>query len=657
MTLFFLGLAALALAGFAAVAALRQPVLASRLFALLAAIGCVLALIPAVQVLAGGPAPEARFALPGPGGPWVFGVDLLSAAFLMIVLVPGLASAISGLHAFGRETGRARAAVAHLLFAVELAALALVVTSRAVVPFLVAWEVMAVLAYFLITIDHERGEVRRAGMVYLVATHAGTLALLALFAVWAGAGGGLAFADLAGRAPLLPTGGAVVLWLGLFGFGLKAGLVPLHFWLPAAHASAPTHVSALMSGVVIKMGVYGLFRVVSLVVPPAWFGWLVLGLGIVSGVLGVLWALAQHDLKRLLAYHSVENIGIILMGLGAGALGISYHIPLIAVLGFAGALLHTLNHALFKSLLFLGAGSVAHATGTRALDRLGGLARRMPVTWVAFLIGSVAIVGLPPLNGFVSEWLVYQALLGGGAPGGGIPMMLVGVAGLALVGGLALACFAKVCGIVFLGTPRSSAAELGHDEGAGVLGPMLGLAAACAAIGTIPLVAVRPALAVGAAVANTPVAAAGSAVVPALTIISLLAVVLIAALSFGAVGARALRRRRPVSAAATWGCGYALPNARMQYTASSFAAPLLSLFGWLAGVHVSRTADGAVFHSYPRELVLDHALLPVWHRMRSGLAWMRTIQHGRLWVYVLYLIVVLLMLLLYLAGFVGAGRP
>ena len=647
MTVFFLGLAGVALAGIAGLSARNYPALAGRLVGGLIAAGCLVALLPAVRVLAGGTAPQARIALPGPGGPWVFGIDQLSAAFLIVVLVPGLANAIAGLRDF-------RAAPA-LLFAIELVALALVVTARAVVAFLVAWEVMAVLAYFLVIADYDRAEVRRAGLVYLVATHAGTLALFVLFAIWAGAGGGLTFADLAARAPLLPAGGAAVLWLALLGFGLKAGLVPLHFWLPDAHAAAPTHVSALMSGVVIKMGVYGLFRVVSLTsVPPAWFGWLVLALGIVTGVLGVLWALAQHDLKRLLAYHSVENIGIILMGLGAGVLGVTYHVPSIAVLGFAGALVHTMNHALFKSLLFLGAGTVAHATGTRTLDQLGGLARRMPLTWVAFLIGSAAIVGLPPLNGFVSEWLVYQALVGSGGSVGSISLTVVGVVGLALIGGLALACFAKVCGVVFLGRPRSPAAERGHDEGAAIVGPMLGLAAACAAIGVAPAAVVRAALAVGAGMAAVPVTAAGPGIDAALGSISLLSLAVLVALGCGVLGVRELRRRRAITQAPTWGCGYALPTARLQYTASSFAAPLLALFGPLAGVRVSRGPDGA-FHSHPREIVFDAVLLPVWHRVRTGLTRLRTIQHGRLWVYLLYLIAVLLLLLLYLAGLVG--RP
>ena len=655
MTLFFLGLAAITAGGLSAALLHRRPLLADRSFGLLVAAGCVVAAVPALRVLAGGPAVGAQLAVaaPGGGGPWVFGIDLLSASFLLVVVGPGLASALYGLRTLRAEHDDRPVTAARVLFALELAGLALVVTARAVVPFLVAWEMMAVLAYFLVTFEYERPEVRRAGLVYLVSTHAGTLALLALFALWAG-GGALTFDALAARAVALPAGRALVLWLALLGFGLKAGLVPLHFWLPEAHASAPSHVSALMSGVVIKMGIYGLIRVVSLLgAPPAWWGWLVLALGILSGVLGVLWALAQHDLKRLLAYHSVENIGIILMGTGAGALGMAYHVPLVATLGFAGAILHTMNHALFKSLLFLGAGATYQVTGTRDLDRLGGLASRMPLTWVAFLIGSVAIIGLPPLNGFVSEWIVYRALLGGATSGGPIRLTLIGVAGLALVGGLALACFAKVCGIVFLGLPRSPAAARGHEVGLGMLGPMFGLAAACAAIGLAPGLAVGPALAVGASVARVSVTSAGGGVLEAVTPIGLLALALVVLLGIGSLAWAVLRRRRPINQGQTWACGYALPSARMQYTASSYAAPLLAVYGPMAGLHETR--GPAAFHSHARELVLEGVILPAWAALRGALWRLRPIQHGRLWAYLLYLIAVLLLLLLYLSLAGGPG--
>ena len=654
MTLCFAGLALLVAAALAGAFPGLRPALRVRLQAVLLVAGCAAAAVPAVLVLAGGSVAPITLEVPAPSGPWVFGLDALSAAFLLVVLGPGLASGLYGTRALSDEdpaNGRAVTA-ARSLFTIELAALALVVLSRAVVPFLVAWEVMAVLAYFLVTFESDRAEVRRAGLIYLVATHAGTLALLALFAYWAGAAGGLTFDALAMSASRLAGGAALVWGLALFGFGLKAGLVPLHFWLPDAHASAPTHVSGLMSGVVIKMGVYGLVRVVALfatggTVPPVWWGWLVLVLGVVSGVLGVLWALAQHDIKRLLAYHSVENIGIILIGLGIGALGAAYGLPVVAALGYAGAVLHTVNHAVFKSLLFLGAGAAAHGAGTRVMDRLGGLGRRMPMTWAAFLIGSVAIVGLPPLNGFVSEWVVYQGLLHGVTAGGSIRLALFAVAGLALIGGLALACFVKVCGIVFLGVPRSSGAAGAHEAAAGLLVPMLALAAACILLGILPGAAVRSALAVGASVVPGPVPMVESGVLTAVSSIGWLSAAVVALLALGSAAWSALRRRRPLAEAETWGCGYALPSARMQYTASSFAAPLLAVWGALAGIR--REATPGAFHGHPRELVLEGAIQPAWEGLRRALARLRAIQHGRLWVYLLYLIAVLLVLLGYLA--------
>ena len=660
MTFFFVGIALILAGGLAAALFRRQPALADRAFGVLVAGGCALGLVPAVGALAGRDVAGILFAMPMPGGPWAFGIDGLSAFFLLIVFGVGLASAIYGLAYLAVERGHRPVATSHLLMAVVLAALALVVTSRAVVPFLMAWESMAVLAYFLVVFESEKAGVRRAGLVYLIATHTGTLALFAMFAFWGRFAETLSFDALAAGAASLPAGGALVLWLALVGFGLKAGLVPLHFWLPEAHASAPSHVSAIMSGVVIKMGIYGLLRVVSLLgAPPAWWGWLVLIGGVLSGVLGVVWALAQHDLKRLLAYHSVENIGIILLGLGVGALGVSYHLPVVAALGFAGAILHTLNHALFKSLLFLGAGAVYRATGTRAIDRLGGLARRMPLTWVAFLVGSVAIVGLPPLNGFVSEWVVYQALLrSGAAAGGALRLAVLGVAGLALIGALALACFAKVDGIVFLGHPRSAEAGQAREVGKVMLGPMFALALACGVIGLVPVLVVQPAVTAGALVAGLApdaIGAAGAEVLEAMAWIAFLSLALVALLALGWRAAAALRRRRSPVPGETWGCGYAEPTPRMQYTASSFATPLLASFGPVAGVRELRHGDA--FETHPTELILDNVALPLWSLIQGFAARLRPIQQGRLWIYLVYLMAALLLLLLYLATSGGTISP
>jgi len=650
MSLFFAGITSILLGGLGVLVLRRRPGLAAWTFALLVGAGCALAVVPAIQVLAGGAAPEIRVPAAVPGGDWVFGIDPLSAFFLLLVLFVGAASALYGLEYLGSEGKHRPVAATHLLTALEIVALALVVTSRSAMPFLMAWEVMAVLAYFLVVFDSEHIEVRRAGLIYLIGTHTGTLALIALFAFWGQFAATLSFDALAAAAPQLPAAGALIFTLALVGFGFKAGIVPLHFWLPGAHGVAPSHVSALMSGVVIKMGIYGLLRTVSLVGPsPAWWGWLVLGLGLASGVLGVLWALTQHDLKRLLAYHSVENIGIILIGLGIGALGARYDAPVLAVLGFAGAALHTLNHALFKSLLFLGAGAVQRATGTRQIDHLGGLGRRMPVTWTAFLIGSIAIVGLPPLNGFVSEWIVYQGLLRSAT----VPPLraaVFAVAGLALIGALALACFTKVGGAIFLGRPRTAATAQGHEVGAGLLAPMVALAAVCIVIGVVPVLAVTPVLRVGASIAGIgpeSLSEAATALGPALRWISLMALGLAAMVGAGWWLRGLLLRRRPQVWTETWGCGYARPTPRMQYTAASFAAPLVVAYGTVAGVHVTR--EPGHFHAHATDVVLDRVVFPLWATVRHWALTVRPMQQGRLWLYLLYLLGALLLLLLYLA--------
>ena len=647
MILVTLSVVLMLIAGVAAVALSARRALAERVFRTCLVAGAIAGLVPALRVLGGGTVADVSVASHVPGGPWVFGLDSVSAVFLLAVLLAGSASAFYGVTYLRRDASRRGVAVPHLLMTMLLAAMTLVVVARAAVPFLIAWEAMALTSYALIVTDHDRAENRRAGMLYLVATHAGTLALFALFAVWGSGGGDLSFGSLAAHPPVGPAQAAVLV-AALVGFGMKAGVVPMHFWLPEAHAAAPSHVSAVMSGVVIKMGIYGLMRVGMLLgVLPAWWGWLLLALGAASGVLGVLWALAQHDLKRLLAFHSVENIGIILLGLGAGSLGVTYDHPLVAVLGFAGAALHTLNHALFKSLLFLAAGSVAHATGTREIDRLGGLARRMPRTAIAFLIGSAAIVGLPPLNGFLSEWLVFRSLLQAGLTPESLRMAVLAVAALGLIGALALACFAKVMGVVFLGSPRDAGVAAAHESTPGMMQPMAFLAAACAAIGLLPALVLPPLFRVGALVAGASLPGVWTlGVDPAVRTITWFTVALAAALAAAWAARSRLQRRRASRAADTWGCGFSPVTPRMQYTASSFATPVLDAYRAVAGVRVHRTATSFATHAV--DPVLDAVVLPVWHGVQSAAGRVRPLQRGRLSLYLIYIVAALVGVLLYL---------
>jgi hydrogenase-4 component B len=587
-----------------------------------------------------------RFAPMLPGGAWVIGLDPLSAWFLLPILAVGTAAAIYGTQYLAADRHERPTAAAHGLLAVLLVALAGVVTSQAVVPFLISWEVMAVSAFLLVIFESEKAEVRRAGLIYIVLTHTSMLALLAMFAGWSHGAADLTFESLS-RTPLATGSGGLVLVLALVGFGMKAGVVPLHVWLPGAHAAAPSHVSALLSGVMLKTGIYGLLRVMNLLgVVPAWWGWTLLGLGLVSGVLGVLWALAQHDLKRLLAYHSVENVGIILLGMGVGALGVAYRQPVVAVLGFTGAVLHSLNHALFKSLLFLGAGAVVRATGTRTIDALGGVGRRMPWTAAAFLLGSVAIVGLPPLNGFVSEWIVLQALFRGGMASGPTQSMVFAAAGLGLIAALAVACFTRVTGAVFLGNPRTPENVEWKEAGPGMLAPMLALGGACVLLGIAPLIALVPASRVVAQVLeSSPVAPAAG--VPEVPPAALALGALAAALAGVAAGVAAVRaalaRRRAPALAATWGCAYPRPSARMQYTASSFGAPLLAAFGSLVKPPVVGTPDAFATNSEDR--VLSRVVGPVWARVRTAAAALRPLQQGRVTTYLQYIVFTLLVLL------------
>jgi hydrogenase-4 component B len=634
----------------------RLPRVADSLFRVLLVAGCGLAAAPAVSTLMGGSRPPFAWEPSLPGGPWIFAVDALSAWFLLLIAGVGAAAAVYGATYLAAERAHRPVFSAHLGLSLLLASMMVVVLAQAAVLFLVAWEVMAVSAYLLIVHEGERSEVARAGLVYLVLTHVGTLALFAMFLAWRAPGTDLTFRSLAAASAGLPATGAVILLLALLGFGIKAGVVPVHFWLPGAHAAAPSHISAVLSGVMLKMGIYGLLRVMSLLgVLPAWWGWTLLGLGLVSGVLGVLWALAQHDLKRVLAYSSVENIGIILLGMGVGALGISYHEPVIAVLGLTGALLHTLNHAVFKSLLFLGAGAVVRATGTRVLDELGGLGRRMPLTALAFLVGSVAIVGLPPLNGFVSEWVVLQALLRTGMTRGPVQVAVFGAAGVGLIAALAAACFSRVFGVVFLGLRRSAGAPDALEHGPGLLVPMLALAAACGVLGLAPVIVLGPAARVVARVLPVPAwtaAAADTDLRPGGLGVTALGAALASVVALVAAVRTALVGGRTPAQTATWGCGYARPSARMQYTGSSFGAPILSAFGSSVEPPVRRTPTS--FRTDPEDRIARGVVRPAWDRLKAAATALRPLQQGRVTTYLQY--IVLTVLLLLIALFASAAR-
>jgi hydrogenase-4 component B len=586
------------------------------------------------------------------GADFAVGVDGLSAFFLVPVFLVSLLGSVYGLGYWRQSEHPRNGRRLRLFYGTLTAGMALLVIAQNSVVFLFGWEIMALSAYFLVTTEGHDREVRAAGWLYLVATHVATLCLFGLFAVLHAADGSFALTARHLGAGL--TAAAFV--LAFVGFGLKAGIMPLHVWLPDAHAAAPSHVSAIMSGVLIKMGIYGLVRVTSLLPePPVEWGATVLGLGVVSGVLGVAFAVGQHDLKRLLAYHSIENIGIIIMGLGLALVGRALGRPEWVILGLAGCLLHVWNHALFKALLFLSAGSVIHAAHTRDLDRLGGLAKAMPTTAFCFLAGAAAICGLPPLNGFVSEFLIYLGLFRTlGEPGGtSFAAAAFAAPALALVGALAVACFVKAYGVVFLGTARTENAAHAHESPPSMLGPMGVLVAGCFLIGLAPVL-VAPALRAAVAAWDPRAAEAAplNAVAP-LGWVTGLALALSATLLAGG-GALWLRLRKGVvEAGPTWGCGYLAPTPRMQYTSSSFAQMLVGLFAWALRPRAHRPAslplfpEKAAFHSEVRDPVLDEAVRPAFRAGGWLVSWFRVLQQGSIQTYLLYIFVALIGLLLW----------
>ncbi|MCX5794982.1 MAG: proton-conducting transporter membrane subunit [Elusimicrobia bacterium] len=621
-----------------------------------AILGACVGLIPACAALAGRPVQPLRLAWGLPIGSFALALDPLSAFFVVAILGLCALAALYGAEYLQPYALRRPLGACWFFFDLLAASMLMVVVARDSVLFLIAWEVMALASYFLVTFEDEQESVRQAGWTYLVATHLGTAFLLLFFMLLARQAGTTDFS----AAPVMPArlaGAAFV--LALIGFGTKAGFMPMHVWLPEAHPAAPSHVSAVMSGVMIKTGIYGLMRALTLLgAPPAWWGWSLVVVGAVSGILGVLFALAQHDLKRLLAYHSVENIGIIALGLGVGLLGRAHGLPLVALLGSGGALLHVLNHALFKGLLFLGAGSVLHGAGTRDMEHLGGLLKRMPWTGTCFLVGAAAICGLPPLNGFVSEFLIYLAAFCAVVHGQALAGAVV-IAALALIGGLALACFTKAFGVVFLGEPRGAGAAQAHECGLAMRLSMALLAAACVLVGLFGAVALSwSSEAVGQLAGLSPAEspALWEGALEPLHAVSAGAAVLLGLLLLAAALRAWLLRGREIGRGLTWDCGYAAPSARMQYTASSFAQPITGLFsaflrtrerasgpeGYFPGPSAYATETPDVFH--------EGLYRPVFAGALKAALRLRWLQHGRIQLYVLYIALTLLVLLVWRLG-------
>jgi hydrogenase-4 component B len=590
-----------------------------------------------------------------PIGQFAVGVDDLSALFLVPMLLISALGSIYDLEYWKQARHPGNGRKLRLCWGLLTSSMMLVVLARDAVVFLIAWEIMALAAFFLVATEDKKPEVRRAAWIYLVAAHVGTLLLFAFFGLLRVANGSFNLWTVASGD--VPTWLATSIFVtGVVGFGLKAGIMPLHVWLPGAHANAPSHVSAILSGVLLKTGVYGIMRVAAFLPhPPIWWGTTLLVVGSISGILGIAFAVAQHDFKRLLAYSSIENVGIIMIGVGLALLGRSSGHPEWIVLGLGGSLFHVLNHSLFKPLLFMGAGNILHASHTRRIDLLGGLAKTMPRTFRLMTVGAMAICGLPPFNGFVSEFLIYIGLFRTADPAVGKFWIWAALSApaLALIGALAVSTFVKLLGAVFLGTSRTHSAERAHDPGALMLAPMLVLGLCCAVIGVMPTV-IAGFVQRAADVWDPAPSRIGMTIrtLVGLNWISAIAVVLIAAAIGGKIALGAWRHRRPSASAGTWDCGYARPTPRIQYSGSSFGQMLTDLFGWVLWPRKAVVAlrglfpDSAQFSSEVPDTVLDRGVLPAFSLTERLMSWARPIQRGSVQIYLLYVLIALLGLLL-----------
>jgi hydrogenase-4 component B len=598
-------------------------------------------------------------------------LDALSAFFGLIVSLLGLALSV---YSFGYARGfYGRKSVGGLggLFNALLLATTLVFFASNAFFFLIAWEIMALTAYCLVSFEHEKEEARNAGLLFFVMSHIGTGCLILGFLLLFQASGGYGFDGFHALGNTMSTGKRdAAFLLFLVGFGVKAGIVPLHIWLPVAHPVAPSNVSALMSGVIIKTGIYGLVRVVFdfLGTPPDWWGVTVLSLGTISAVLGVLYALMEHDLKRLLAYHSIENIGIILMGLGASLMFLHSGHQMLASLALIAGLYHTINHAVFKALLFLGAGAVLHATRTRNMEEMGGLAKRMRWTAFFFLVGAVAISALPPLNGFVSEWLTYQSLLQGFGTTPSLVRIMFPISGamLALTGALAAACFVKAFGITFLAQPRSDQAKHAREASFTMLLGQGILAVACVFLGLFPAVflklfdpltqpftgreiSAQLAAANGLVLANA-TAQGGTVSTPGLLLLGLSLLAVPVGL-WRLFATRAKTRRGP-----TWDCGLRGLTPQMEYTATGFSKPIRMIFKALFRPRreVQREYDFSPyfattirFESHVEEVFQTRIYRPLNHLVLRLSRRLRALQAGSIQAYLIYIFITLLLLLVF----------
>jgi len=673
MDVLLVAIALQVLAGTAAFVFSKWPRTATTVGAGGAVFGCLLGLAPTLRVLLGGTPESMRLAWDASHGAFCVEVDALGAFFLLPVLGLSALAAVYGGDYLLAYRHKKSLGSPWFFFNMFVAGMVLVIVARTAFLFLVAWEVMSVAAYFLVTFEQEKADVRKAGWVYLIATHLGVAFLILAFVLLGRNAGSLEFAAFR-RMPALAAGpSGLIFGLVLVGFGAKAGFVPFHVWLPEAHPAAPSHVSALMSGVMIKLGLYGMLRVITFLGPPApWWGLALAGLGLLTGLVGIALAIYQRDVKRVLAYSSIENMGLIGLALGIGlwgwACGLAVvtdemrgRLHLVAVLGTTAGLLHIWNHALMKGLMFLAAGSVLHGTGTKDMEKLGGLMKRMPWTASAMMFGAVATAALPPLNGFVSEWLMYLGLLKSGFAISDSRSLtaLFAVGFLALIGALAAAAFVRLIGIVLLGVPRSEAARHAHESSPWMLGPMLVLVFLCLTVAVIPQ-AVAGLLLGALSQLLGPDAVQGlldleSSEAP-LHIVGNLNAVMLVAIAGLTVLLLAWARHARHADGPTWGCGYVKPTERMQYTGRSFAELLAEhLLPRFLRPHTKRRAPRSLFPaksdfwSECPDPVSEKVYEPFFRRWADRFSRLRILQQGEIHLYLLYIVLMVVLALAWIS--------
>lgn len=575
-------------------------------------------------------------------------LDSLSAWFIIVISITFITSSIYGAkYMQAYEERKSNLSLHWICFLLTNAGLIAITVIQNSIVFLIAWEIMAISAFFLVIFEGEKTKTLKAGMNYLIQSHLVILFLSIAFIWVASETSSFCFNSISDFVKTnKPVTSLVLMFIFFIGFGFKAGFIPFHTWLPHAHPAAPSHISGMMSGVLIKIGIYGILRMILLInVNYLVTGYIILFISVITGIYGVMLAIVQHNLKRLLAYHSIENIGIIGIGIGIGCIGIGSHNEIMSVLGFSGALLHVLNHSLFKSLLFYSAGNVYQSTHTMNIEKFGGLIKKMPHTAILFLIAALAICGLPPFNGFVSEFLIYCGSLKGiiSIPFPYILLPVLSMLGLALIGGLAILCFTKAFGSIFLGVPRTLFNKEPQENHIMKLVPMYFIVVLILLIGIFPQLffagLMKP---VSQFTSAIPFAGDEVLHFDVINKIGLYSLVLIFLTSVVIIVRRLVNSNKKIGKEETWGCGYSAPNNKMQYTASSFVRSYRKLAEPVLMFKKNKKEINGIFPSegeheiHPMDKIEEYLIQQPLRQFRLFLSKFLFLQNGKLQFYVLY---------------------